>query len=995
MFYNFQRKKLCSHLLMGGALIAAGLGVLSCSDKYDLDSDDNQPSNLNDIYDYLVEQGNYTTYVRLIQDLGEAEVLSKTGSKTLFVADDAAFAKFFTSNSWNVGSYDELSVAQKKLLLYSSMIDNPFSTSMLATADGPIKGEVLRRTASTTIYDSVLVVPASDPEGILPDNDNFNEIKANHPNIVLFTSLPTTYVVHFTPKFMSSNKVFTTDVDFLYGKWLGKDNRAEEDVYINNAKVIDANVFCKNGFVHKIDEVLMPLDNMAEAIRKCSQTQLYSSILERFATPMYISGNTEAYNQNKGTDYDSVFYKAYFSDRTVGSTLTSNVVLNSDKNGNPFDASLKYDPGWSGYFPEIQSKGSFPQMEEMGVMLVPTDAALDEWWNGEGGDDIRKFYAADGDDTKTGLRKTPVSVLGELIRAGQYTSFCQTIPSNFANVLDDANMVMGLTEADIDSVIMACNGAIYLTNKVFAPTSYSSVLSPSVIDTTSYSTISNAIKNMDYGAYLNSMVSRYTFLLPTNIAMQTYIDPVSYGLYDNNGNWTPQVWRFNYDVTKELAVRITVDVYNATVDADGNITVEEGVKPVATLTGGTGNTYIKDRMEDILDNIIITQQYEPGKQFYKTKGNTFVRIAPQGGDYNVYASWQQQYDNPIHVLGDSVYTKKNGYTYVVGDMPMGASRSVAQTLAANPDFSEFLWVLQNSGALSTSNSKDKWMAGDQLYGNLFNLKDGGSIGAEGTTSGSKKATYLLNNYHYTLYAPTNDAMQLAYDAGLPDPEDLAAAEAYDLSVADDPEATADSAAKVREVLLDFVKYHIQDNAIFMDQGFSSGDYESGKTELNPSETVIEASSDQTITLREGDVTHIVVTDKNGNETVYETRDQSKYPNVLTWTNGAITAAQYYTGEYSPARPYKLTVNVSASGMTVTDVEGHVRNVSTDDDLHNLMAREYWLDGSARITKPYTTTLNNSSFVAIQAIDGPLFFDSANQFEYKYKKLHAETNAKRR
>lgn len=979
---------------MGGALIAAGLGVLSCSDKYDLDSDNNQPSNLNDIYDYLVEQGNYTTYVQLIQDLGEAEVLSKTGSKTLFVADDEAFAKFFTSNSWNVKSYGELSVAQKKLLLYSSMIDNPFSTSMLATADGPIKGEVLRRTASTTIYDSILVTPASDPDGVLPNNDRFNEIKANHQNIVLLTSLPTTYVVHFTPKFMSSNKVFTTDVDFLYNKWLGKDNRAEEDVYINNAKVIDANVFCKNGFVHKIDEVLVPLDNMAEAIRKCSATQLYSSILERFATPMYISGYTEAYNQIKGTDYDSVFYKAYFSDRTVGSTLNDNVVLNADKNGTPFDASLKYDPGWSGYFPEIQSKGSYPQMEEMGVMLVPTDAALDAWWNGEGGDDIRKFYAKAEDDTKTGLAKTPVSVLSELIRAGQYTSFCQTIPSNFSNVLDDANMVMGLTEEDIDSVIMACNGAIYLTNKVFAPTAYSSVLSPSVIDTTSYSTISNAIKNMDYGAYLNSMVSRYTFLLPTNTALTTYIDPVSYGLYDNQGNWTPQVWKFNYDNTKVLAQRITVDVYNCTVDDDGNITIDDS-KVAKKLDGGTGNTYIKDRMEDILDNLIITQQYQPGKQYYKTKGNTFVRIAPSGSNYNVYASWQQQYDKPIQVLGDSVYSKKNGYTYIVGDMPMGASRSVAQTLAVNDNFSEFFWVLQNSGALSTSNSKDKWMAGDQLLGNLFNLKDGGSIGAEGTAPGTKKATYLLNNFHYTLYAPTNEAMEQAYAAGLPGPEDLALAEEYDLSVAEDPEAKADSAAKVREVLLDFVKYHIQDNAIFVDEGFSSGDYESGKTELNPSENIVEASSELTITLREGDKTHIVVTDKNGKETVYETRDQGKYPNVLTWTNGVITAAQYYTGEYSPARPYKLKVNVSAGGMTVTDVEGHVRNVSTDDDLHNLMAREYWFDGSTRITTPYTTTLNNSSFVAIQAIDGPLFFDSENQFIYKYKKLHAETNAKRR
>ena len=970
-------------------MIAAGFGVLACSDKYDLDSDDNQPSNLSDIYHYLEGQGTYNNYLQLIRDLGEAEVLSKTGSKTLFVADDDAFAKFYASNSWGVTSYGQLSTAQKKLLLYSSMIDNPFSTSMLSTADGPVKGEVFRRSSSTTIYDSVLVVPAADPEGILPQNERFDELKANHPSIVLFDEIKQPApMLHFTSKFMSSNRVFTTDIDFLYSKWLGKDNRAEEDVYVNNAKVIDANVFCKNGFIHRVDEVLMPLDNMAEALRKCSNTQLYSSILERFAAPAYNQSLTEAYNQNKGTDYDSVFIKRYFSDRSYGSRIggkTNEVAFDTDKNGNPFDGSLKFDPGWNGYFPDITPKGSDAMMEEMGVMLVPTDAALDEWWNGDGAYDIRKFYASEGDDTKTGLRKTPVSVLAKLIRAGQYTSFCQTIPSNFPNVLDPATqMALGITEDDVDSVIMACNGAIYLTNKVFAPTSYSSVLSPSVIDTTSYSTISNAIENMEYGAYLNSMVSRYTFLLPTSSAMMTYIDPVSYG--QNN----PQMWVFTYDYSKTPAQRITVEVYDCTIDEKGEPT-PTSAKPVATLKGGTSNEYIKDRIEDILDNLIITQDYESGKQYYKTKANTFVRITQSGGNYNVYGSWQQQHDSPIVVLADSVYTKKNGSTMVVSQVPMGASKSVAQTLADDPDFSDFLWVLQNSGALSTSNAKDKWQAGDQIYGNLFNLKDGGSIGAEDTDSKSKKATYLLNNFHYTVYAPTNAAMQQAFAAGLPDAEALRLAEEYDASVADDPEATADSAAKVQEVLLDFVKYHIQDNAIFMDEGFESNKYESGKTELTPSTNIVEAGAETSISIV--DDTHILVRTTAG-QTTYETPSQSGSSNVITRSSdGTITAAQYYTGKYSPGRPYKLDVKVSAGGMPVTDVEGNVRNVSTDASKHNLMAREYWYESQAAVKTPSGVKLDNSSFVAIQAIDGPLFFDTPNQFKYTRKQL--TTEAKRR
>ena len=127
MLYNFQRKKLCRHLLVGGALCAAGLGFFSCSDRYNLDED--QPSGLDNIYGYMKNRGNFTNYLHLIDDLGQAEILSKTGSKTMFIADDDAFAEFYAHNDWGVKKYEDLSLAQKKLLLNTSMIDNPYSTS--------------------------------------------------------------------------------------------------------------------------------------------------------------------------------------------------------------------------------------------------------------------------------------------------------------------------------------------------------------------------------------------------------------------------------------------------------------------------------------------------------------------------------------------------------------------------------------------------------------------------------------------------------------------------------------------------------------------------------------------------------------------------------------------------------------------------------------------------------------------------------------------------
>ena len=234
----------------------------------------------------------------LIDDLGYSEVLAKTGSKTLFAADDDAFAQFYSNNEWGVSSYEQLSLAQKKLLLNSAMIDNPYPTSMLSTAEGPVKGEVCRRMSSQSIFDSVQVISTYSEE--LPQNERWTVLRSTHPEIVLFKDASGSQpMIHFTPKFLSANEVPSTDVDFLYNDPDG--TRQSDDTYVNRAKIIETEN-CKNGFIHIVDRVIVPMDNMAEIIRKQSNMSIFSSILERFAAPKDSVALTLAYNQNKGTN---------------------------------------------------------------------------------------------------------------------------------------------------------------------------------------------------------------------------------------------------------------------------------------------------------------------------------------------------------------------------------------------------------------------------------------------------------------------------------------------------------------------------------------------------------------------------------------------------------------------------------------------------------------------------------------------------------------------
>ena len=98
------------------------LGMMSSCQKDELVPEGSKPEWLGEsIYEELRGSthltGTFNTYLRLVDDLGYAEVLSRTGSKTIFPANDEAFERFFQNNSYGVSSYEQLTESMKKQLL--------------------------------------------------------------------------------------------------------------------------------------------------------------------------------------------------------------------------------------------------------------------------------------------------------------------------------------------------------------------------------------------------------------------------------------------------------------------------------------------------------------------------------------------------------------------------------------------------------------------------------------------------------------------------------------------------------------------------------------------------------------------------------------------------------------------------------------------------------------------------------------------------------------
>ncbi len=821
----------------------------SCNDGYTL-ADENPSWLGSSIYDYLKENGNYTNVVRIIDDLSYAEVLGRTGSKTLFVADDDAYARFYNNRKWGVGSYEELSQAQKKQLLYGTMINNACQVAYLSSSIGPIEGDCMRRLTSASAYDTVPILSPDD----MPDSKYWAYYKNSGKTIPCLQDATTAPMIHFIEAFLQNKLITNDDCNFLFNY---ETERQAGDANVNGVMMEEQNIRCSNGFIHKMAEVMTPLPNLADLIAQMPRAQLFSSLLERFSAPFYSQTVTQEYNRLYGTSYDSVFQKRYFSERSQGGTA-----LTLTQNNEPVEATLKFDPGWNEYYSQLNATTAVEValQEDMAVILVPTDVALDDYWNNGGGQVLKDRYGTWED--------VPDQVVSKLLNVNMLNSFTNSVPSKFGTVLNDANDELGIEKEDVDSVFFACNGAVYLTNKVFTPVAYISVSFPALVNET-MNIIYWAIEQLDYDVYLNSQNSYYSFFIPLNDGLLTYIDPCSFG------KSSTQIYRFHYNATAQTEdERVWASIWN--------YDVETGV--VGDSIGEATQTQVENRLKDILETHIVVGDVEDGNSYYKTKdgGMIMVENAGQENTMTVTGGWQAEHGEKVTVT--QIYDQSqsgNGKAYIIPTPIQTARKSVPDILQEHEEFLKFYELLEGSSLMSDritmgTSSDAPWYACPSQSINIF------------------------NTFNYTVYVPTNESIQALHDSG-------------DLPTWEDVEAENDEDEKERmenQINL-FLRYHIQDNSLYIGQGnISANDYETAAYVLNES------------------------------------------TNTLSY--------------------YRVNVEGDNSGLKVTDIAGNTHRVVTEGGLYNLMAREYQYDQSTAATD--ASTIYTTSYAVVHQIDGPLMWE---------------------
>ena len=721
------------HLLLAGVLILSSIWFVSCKDLLDeYPYDDYEPEWLGaSIYDYLKDTAGYSYYAQLIEDVDYTSVLSKTGSKTLFVANDTAFDRFFKNNEWGVSSYEDLSKTQKKMILNFAMINNAFLIETFANYfDGASlqSGKALRRQTAISVLDTIPFESGNE----LPKNSFWDSYRSK--GLYVLKDATTWPIVHFLQKSLDNAGINDDDFSLITGV-----EREFNDAHIYNIKVIKRDITCKNGYIHVLEDVLIPPVNIAQHIHKNTNTQTFAGLLERFCAPYYNAEQTEAYNEiNLDNMIDSIFELKFFSVNGGKTTYPNGEDINDE-------LLLPYDPGYN----------LLGNWADFGAILCPTDAAMESYFNSGSGSVLKERYST--------WDNVPDDIVKLLIERHMRTSFLESVPSQFSKMNDSYNSKIPITSADISNTYVGVNGVVYETEAVYPPDDYVSVYGP-VLFSEKAKVFNWVILNEDFRLYLNSLVSRYSLFVPTDDFFENYIDPLAYA------KDVKVVLKYWYN-TEESAVNATVYNYDA-------------------LTGIVGDSvdviedkdFLANRLLDILDSHIVIGDVESGSQYYFTKNGNALKVEGSGTSLTVQGGYDIDQGVSASVVPNGLFNQENGNVYFIDKPIQTPLNSVYKILSETPEFSEFFSLLVN---FIGDDTPDIFVKKTNYYGIDYNIK-------------------FFNTFNYTVYVPTNEAIQQAVADNL----------FLDWAQID---TIADDLQKQTEIikLERFLRYHFQDNSVYI------------------------------------------------------------------------------------------------------------------------------------------------------------------------------------
>lgn len=608
------------------------------------------------------------------------------------------------------------------------------------------------------------------------------------------------------------------------------DTEGSEHIKIGNAHITQPNQRCKNGYLHLVDEVVVPQPNLmytlaqARSDGKCS---LASSLVQRFNYLKYDAEYSDIYNH-----IDSAWTVCNSLLDRVATTLQTPAII-------------------------------LPTNEALKAFLLAADNPL-------------RSFGINQDNYYTTLMSLPREVLQPFVKEWFRTSFTDVLPSRYSNMRSAKGhqLLAGVTTPEayklaVQQVITAADGIIVVVDAV-----------PNAEDLRNELTFVKLAGRVAGAAltandryegerrtspfstdYQREMHNKsFTMFVPTDAGLEQYglVDPISMAS-NNRVSW--RYWSLTPDSissngTRQIAVAARAYRYDYK-----EVRNTETARPLAAIYSSNANDDCangnfgpvkRQLLTDMLDQHIVLQDVNSllntqrhwylsrsGMPIYM-KEHTNTNIVVNGGmqiDLNEKDA-ADKHDCTLQFVGQN-----STGTSVFIDRPMQpTTQNVYQRLQSNDAFSMFFDCANAlNGAYDLKNQLFDIETSEALNRKYTIFADfSGSYARYGNAN-----TMLVNffhNFNYTIFVPTNEGMQKAIAEGLPTIESIEQFVEESLDGNGQlPDDKREQAQARYLTLLNFLKYHFCDKSYFLEPDLESGDTEQTTT------ACIDASNQQALT----------------------------------------------------------------------------------------------------------------------------------------------------
>ena len=272
-------------------------------DEYYARPDSLQPP----IYQVLQSKGNFTNFLACIDKANYKGILSAAGSWTIFTPNDEAFKQFFTDRG--ITSISQLDSGTCSQIVTYALAFNAFRKENLddyQSSAGYVSNLAFKRRTANYIsfYDDTVL---NNLNGTLSIGQKIKALASNRNGSFILGDNNNKHIPYFTDNFLTGKRLTSADYNYFYP------NTPFTGFNVVDAKVVTADMFAENGYIHEIDKVILPLPSIDKYLASNPQYSEFKKLFDKYMVQFVLNADaTNRYKLLTGLT-DNVYIKTFNS----------------------------------------------------------------------------------------------------------------------------------------------------------------------------------------------------------------------------------------------------------------------------------------------------------------------------------------------------------------------------------------------------------------------------------------------------------------------------------------------------------------------------------------------------------------------------------------------------------------------------------------------------------------------------------------------------------